>query len=130
MIRDHMAGELRAGDAGAEVHLAGWIARRRDHGGVAFFDLRDASGIVQIVVREEDDAHRLRNEYCVAVTGTVRLRPQGNENDHLATGAIEVVVSDFGILSECAPLPFPIDEHVEVGEETRLRYRYLDLRRA
>ena len=130
MIRDHMAGELRATDAGAEVHLAGWIARRRDHGGVAFFDLRDASGIVQIVVRDEADAHRLRNEFCVAVTGTVRLRPEGNANEQLATGAIEVVVSEFEVLSESAPLPFPIDEHVDVGEETRLRYRYLDLRRA
>ncbi len=130
MIRDTTAGTLGIADVDSEVTLAGWLARRRDHGGVAFFDLRDASGVVQIVVREEAVAHRLRNEYCVRVVGTVRHRPDGNENDHLATGAIEVIVDDLQILSEAAPLPFPIDEHVEVGEETRLRYRYLDLRRS
>ncbi len=129
MIRTHDAGSLRATDIDSEVTLAGWIARRRDHGGVAFFDLRDASGVVQIVLRDEAPAHALRNEYCVQVTGSVRRRPEGNENDHLATGDVEVVVEDLVVLSESAPLPFPIDEHVEVGEETRLRYRYLDLRR-
>ncbi len=129
MIRTHEAGSLRATDIDREVTLAGWIARRRDHGGVAFFDLRDASGVVQIVLRDEAPAHALRNEYCVQVTGTVRRRPEGNENDHLATGDVEVIVEDLVVLSESAPLPFPIDEHVEVGEETRLRYRYLDLRR-
>jgi aspartyl-tRNA synthetase len=129
VIRSHDAGTLTTADVGSEVTLAGWIARRRDHGGVAFFDLRDASGIVQIVLRDEQPAHALRNEYCVKVAGVVRRRPEGNENDHLATGDLEVMVDELEVLSASAPLPFPIDEHVEVGEETRLRYRYLDLRR-
>ncbi|MDQ1248060.1 MAG: aspartyl-tRNA synthetase [Actinomycetota bacterium] len=130
MLRTREAGTLRAADAGTRVTLAGWIARRRDHGGVAFFDLRDASGVVQIVVREDAVAHRLRNEYCVQVIGEVSRRPAGNENSHVATGEIEVIVEELVVLSECAPLPFGIDEHSEVGEDTRLRYRYLDLRRA
>ena len=130
MLRTREAGTLRAADAGTQVTLAGWIARRRDHGGVAFFDLRDASGVVQIVVREDDVAHRLRNEFCVQVTGEVSRRPAGNENTHVATGEVEVIVADLVVLSECAPLPFGIDEHTEVGEDARLRYRYLDLRRA
>jgi aspartyl-tRNA synthetase len=122
------AGSLRAADAGREVDLAGWVARRRDHGGVAFIDLRDASGVVQLVMHDEA-AHGLRSEYCICVRGTVHLRPEGNENAELDTGEVEVVVHDTEVLSSAAPLPFPIDEHVEVGEETRLRYRYLDLRR-
>jgi len=130
MLRTREAGSLRADDAGDTVTLAGWIARRRDHGGVAFFDLRDASGVVQIVVRDDAQAHHLRNEYCVQVTGEVSRRPEGNENPHVATGAVEVIVETLTVLSESAPLPFSLDEHTEVGEETRLRYRYLDLRRA
>ena len=129
MIRTHQAGTLRAQDAGQTVTLAGWVARRRDHGGVTFIDLRDASGVVQIVFRDEEEAHALRSEFCVKVTGTVGARPAGNENPELPTGEIEVTVSELIILSEAAPLPFPIDEHVTVGEEARLRYRYLDLRR-
>ena len=129
MIRTHDAGRLRAEDAGATVTLAGWIGSRRDHGGVAFLDLRDASGIVQAVVNDPDVAHGLRDEYCVRVTGTVRLRPSGNENPELATGSIEVEASEVEVLSPAAPLPFPIDDRVSVGDETRLRYRYLDLRR-
>lgn len=124
-----MAGELRSEDVGEVVTLAGWIARRRDHGGVAFFDLRDDSGVVQIVVREAEVAHPLRNEFCINVTGTVSQRPEGNENPELATGDIEVMVESLDVLSESAPLPFPIDEHVSVGEDARLRHRYLDLRR-
>ncbi|MCB0916942.1 MAG: aspartate--tRNA ligase [Actinobacteria bacterium] len=124
-----MAGELRSEDVGEVVTLAGWIARRRDHGGVAFFDLRDDSGVVQIVVREAEVAHPLRNEFCINVTGTVSQRPEGNENPELATGDIEVMVDSLDVLSESAPLPFPIDEHVSVGEDARLRHRYLDLRR-
>ena len=130
MIRDHMAGQLRAEDVGSRVALAGWIAARRDHGGVAFFDLRDSSGTVQIVMRDDADAHRLRNEYCVRAEGEVRRRPEGNENAALPNGDIEVVVDELEVLSESAPLPFPLDVHAEVGEETRLRYRYLDLRRS
>ena len=129
MIRSHTAGQLRAGNAGETVVLAGWVARRRDHGGVAFLDLRDASGVVQVVVRDPEMAHPLRHEYCVKITGAVALRPQGNENPDLATGAIEVMADEVEVLSAAAPLPFPIDEHVEVGEEARLRHRYLDLRR-
>ena len=129
MIRSHEAGTIGTHHVGQQVTLAGWIARRRDHGGVAFLDLRDSSGIVQVVVREPDFAHGLRNEYCLKVVGHVAMRPEGNENPDLATGAIEVIAADVEVLSEAAPLPFPIDEHVEVSEEVRLRYRYLDLRR-
>jgi len=119
---------LRASDASREVTLSGWVARRRDHGGVAFIDLRDASGVVQVVIHDEA-AHGLRNEFCITVSGTVRIRPEGNENPDLPTGAIEVDASQVEVLSTSAPLPFPIDEHTGVGEDTRLRYRYLDLRR-
>ena len=130
MIRTHEAGALREEHAGQTVTLAGWVARRRDHGGVAFLDLRDRSGIAQVVVRDEAVAAGLRNEYCVAVTGQVSLRPDGNRNDSLASGAVELVASELVVLSESAPLPFPIDDHVEVGEEARLKHRYLDLRRS
>ena len=130
MIRTHDAGSLRSTDVDSEVTLAGWVARRRDHGGVAFIDLREASGVVQVVIRDEAVAHNLRNEYCLKVTGTVSTRPEGNQNTNLPTGEIEVIATDVEVLSEAAPLPFPIDEHVEVGEEARLRHRYLDLRRS
>jgi aspartyl-tRNA synthetase len=129
VIRTHDAGALRLDDAGEIVTLAGWVARRRDHGGVAFIDLRDASGVVQVVVREDELAHDLRNEWCVAVTGEVRPRPEGNVNPSLPSGEVEVAASRLDVLSESAPLPFQIDEHIEVGEEARLKYRYLDLRR-
>ena len=136
MIRTHDAGQLRADHAGQSVTLAGWIARRRDHGGVAFLDLRDASGVVQVVVREEEVAHQLRSEFCIKVTGEVSLRPEGNANPNLASGEIEVVADGDGleVLSAAAPLPFPIDDAGsdkggDVGEEVRLKYRYLDLRR-
>lgn len=128
MIRTHDAGTLTAQNIGQTVTLAGWVARRRDHGGVAFIDLREASGVAQVVVREEV-AHQLRNEFCIKVTGTVQRRPEGNENSAIATGEIEVIADDVEILSKSEPLPFPIDEHVEVGEEARLKHRYLDLRR-
>jgi aspartyl-tRNA synthetase len=130
VIRSHDAGSLRPAHVDTEVTLAGWVARRRDHGGVAFIDLRDASGVVQVVIRDEDVAHNLRNEYCLKVTGTVRIRPEGNRNANLPTGEVEVIATDVVVLSEAAPLPFPIDDHVEVGEEARLRHRYLDLRRS
>ncbi|WP_327675721.1 aspartate--tRNA ligase [Kitasatospora sp. NBC_00458] len=131
MIRTHDAGTLRPEHAGTTVTLAGWVARRRDHGGVAFIDLRDASGTVQIVVRDLDSVHGLRAEYCVKVVGDVRVRPEGNENPDIPTGAVEVVVSAIEVLSEAAPLPFPVAEYEPgtVNEEVRLRYRYLDLRR-
>jgi aspartyl-tRNA synthetase len=132
-MRTHSAGTLRAGHAGQTVTLAGWVARRRDHGGVIFIDLRDASGSVQVVFREgemAERAHRLRAEFCVQVTGEVARRPAGNENPEIPTGEIEVLATQLVVLSESAPLPFPLDEHVEVGEEVRLKHRYLDLRRS
>ncbi|MBI1350745.1 MAG: aspartate--tRNA ligase [Actinomycetales bacterium] len=129
MIRTHTAGSLRASDAGEKVTLAGWVATRRDHGGVAFLDLRDASGIVQVVVHDPEVAHPLRDEFCIKVIGTVEKRPEGNENLDLATGEVEVMAESVEVLSTAAPLPFPIDERVHVGEEIRLRHRYLDLRR-
>ena len=133
MLRSHKTGSLRASHAGQTVTLTGWVDRRRDHGGVAFIDLRDASGIVQVVVRE-DDAHSLRNESVVKVTGTVSLRPEGNTNANLPTGDIEVIDTNVEILSLAEALPFQVSDHAEdagtVGEETRLRYRYLDLRRS
>ncbi|HEY2669985.1 MAG TPA: aspartate--tRNA ligase [Rugosimonospora sp.] len=133
MIRTHDAGSLRASDAGTTVTLAGWVARRRDHGGVIFVDLRDGSGIVQVVFREGDpaeQAHALRNEFCVKVTGEVGRRPAGNENPELPTGEVEVTATELTILSEAAPLPLPVDDHVDAGDDIRLRYRYLDLRRS
>ncbi|MBM6621356.1 aspartate--tRNA ligase [Micrococcaceae bacterium RIT802] len=129
MLRTHDLGTLRAEHIGQSVTLAGWVARRRDHGGVAFLDLRDASGVAQIVVRDEADFHSLRNEFVLQVTGTVERRPEGNENPALATGEIEVMAESVVVLNTSAPLPFQVDEHVEVGEEARLRHRYLDLRR-
>ncbi len=130
MIRTHDAGALRAEHVGQTVTLAGWVARRRDHGGVAFLDLREAGGVVQVVVRDEAVAHSLRSEYCLKVTGEVALRPAGNANPNLPTGEIEVITTDLEVLSASAPLPFPIDDHVDVGEEARLKHRYLDLRRS
>jgi len=130
VIRTHQAGTLRREDAGSQVTLAGWVASRRDHGGVAFLDLRDASGVVQVVVHDPAVAHPLRDEYCIKVVGTVQLRPEGNENPDLATGALEVMVDDLEVLSAAAPLPFPIDDRVAVSDEIRLRYRYLDMRRS
>lgn len=129
MIRTHEAGTLRASDIGSIVVLAGWIARRRDHGGVAFLDLRDASGVVQVVVHDPEVAHGLRDEYCLRIVGKVERRPDGNENPELPTGEIEVMSTEVDILSESAPLPFPIDDRISVGDEARLHYRYLDLRR-
>lgn len=133
MLRSHAAGLLREGDAGQQVTLAGWVARRRDHGGVIFIDLRDASGIAQVVFRDPQDtevlaqAHRLRAEFCVSVAGVVEIRPEGNANPEIATGEIEVNATSLTVLGECAPLPFQLAE--PAGEELRLKYRYLDLRR-
>ncbi|MFD4191647.1 aspartate--tRNA ligase [Amycolatopsis thermoflava] len=132
MLRTHDAGTLRAEHAGQIVTLTGWVARRRDHGGVIFIDLRDASGVAQVVFREgemAERAHQLRSEFCVKVTGEVSQRPAGNENPEIPTGAIEVLATELEVLSEAAVLPFPIYDRVDVGEEVRLKYRYLDLRR-
>jgi aspartyl-tRNA synthetase len=136
-MRSHPAGTLRAEHAGQTVTLAGWVARRRDHGGVIFIDLRDASGSAQVVFREgemAERAHRLRAEFCVQVVGEVVRRPAGNENPDLATGEIEITATALTVLSESAPLPFPLDEHSgadgAANEEIRLKHRYLDLRRS
>jgi aspartyl-tRNA synthetase len=132
VMRSHSAGTLRAEHIGETVTLAGWVARRRDHGGLAFVDLRDASGVAQVVIRDESVARPLRAEFCVRVVGEVTRRPPGNENPELPTGDIEVVVSELEVLAPSAALPFPIEEHhtTPVSEEIRLTYRYLDLRRA
>ena len=146
MIRTHEAGTLRAEHAGERVVLAGWVARRRDHGGVMFIDLRDASGVVQVLSREVSPVptsasvtsatpgsgiapHHLRAEYCIVVTGEVRRRPAGNENPELPTGEIEVVAESVEVLSEAEPLPFPVEGAAEVSEDVRIKYRYLDIRR-
>jgi aspartyl-tRNA synthetase len=130
MIRTHEAGTLRGAHAGEQVVLAGWVARRRDHGGVIFIDLRDASGVVQVVWRSDAEAaHDLRAEFCVRVTGEVRLRPAGNENPELPTGAVEVVAAEVEVLSEADPLPFPVEGSTDIAEEVRIKYRYLDIRR-
>ena len=131
MLRSHSAGKLRSSDIGSRVKLAGWVARRRDHGGVAFIDLRDYSGSVQVVISDEKVAAALRAEWCVLIDGVVTKRPSGNENSALPTGEIEVNCESLEVLSEAAALPFPVDsgEVVNVSEEVRLKYRYLDLRR-
>ncbi|MGJ5590175.1 aspartate--tRNA ligase [Micrococcus lylae] len=129
MLRTHTLGELNASLIGQTVTVTGWVARRRDHGGVAFVDLRDRSGFAQIVVRDEADFDPLRNEWVLKVTGVVERRPEGNENPNLPSGEIELIVDELTVLNRAAALPFQVDEHVEVGEETRLRHRYLDLRR-
>lgn len=134
-MRSHYCGQTTAELLGQEVKLAGWVHRRRDHGGVIFIDLRDREGIVQVVVAPEQQsafksAEMVRSEYVVQVTGTVRRRPEGTVNPNLRTGEIEVAATHLTILNRAEPLPFPIDdEYHEVGEETRLRYRYLDIRR-
>ncbi|MBU3715690.1 MAG: aspartate--tRNA ligase [Candidatus Nanopelagicaceae bacterium] len=131
MLRSHLAGELRSSQVGERVRLAGWVARRRDHGGVAFIDLRDSSGSVQVVISDEKVAGSLRAEWCVLAVGTIAKRPAGNENPNIPTGEIEVICDELEVLSEAAALPFPVDsgEKVNVSEEIRLKYRYLDLRR-
>jgi len=129
VIRTALAGALTRADIGREVTLAGWIASRRDHGGVAFLDLRDSTGVAQVVVRDTSMAHDLRDEYCIAVTGTVEERPEGNANPDLASGDIELITTKLEVLSKSAPLPFPIDDRITVNDEVRLRHRYLDLRR-
>ncbi|MCL2454203.1 MAG: aspartate--tRNA ligase [Micrococcales bacterium] len=131
MLRSHTAGSLRAANIGTTVTLTGWVDRRRDHGGVAFADLRDASGIAQVVIRDEAVAHELRAEYVLQVTGAVARRPEGNENPQLPTGQIEVIAERVVVLNEAAPLPFQVSAAADepVGEEARLRHRYLDLRR-
>jgi aspartyl-tRNA synthetase len=134
-MKTHGAGTLRATDVGVEVTLAGWVGRRRDHGGVIFVDLRDASGIVQVVLNPDDapaseqDLSSLRMEFCISIAGSVRLRPADMANPDLPTGEVEVVAHEMNVLSPSETLPFQIDDRIEVDEARRLQYRYLDLRR-
>lgn len=134
--RTHHATDVTEGLVGGHVTLAGWVDRRRDHGGVAFIDLRDNTGLVQVVINDEEMAHPLRSEYVIEVDGKVRLRPEGNENDHLATGKVEVVAEKIRVLAKSDALPFQVSTALEnesenklPGEDVRLKYRYLDLRR-
>ena len=131
MLRSHDAGTLNSKNVDTKVVLAGWVARRRDHGGVAFIDLRDSTGSVQVVINDEKIAGELRAEWCVLISGVVKLRPKGNENSEIPTGEIEVICESLQVLSEAAPLPFPVDsgDIGNISEEVRLKYRYLDLRR-
>jgi aspartyl-tRNA synthetase len=133
VLRTHSAGSLNAANIGQTVTLAGWVDRRRDHGGVAFIDLRDASGIAQVVIRDEEVAHPLRSEFVLQVTGEISRRPDGNENPNLPTGQIELIASDVVVLNESAALPFQVStgatESDPVGEDVRFSHRYLDLRR-
>lgn len=131
-MKSHGCGELRASHAGAEVSLAGWVNAHRDHGGVLFIDLRDSTGVVQVVCEASgvaETASRLRDEWCVAVRGAVRPRPEGTVNPKLPTGEVEVAAAEVEVLQASPPVPFPITDDVEAEEATRLRYRYLDLRR-
>jgi aspartyl-tRNA synthetase len=133
-VRTHGAGTLRAEHDGETITVAGWVDTRRDHGGVAFLDLRDRSGLVQVVADPEAGdalaaAHRVRTEWVVRVTGTVRMRPEGMRNDKLGTGDVEVAASSIEVLSEAETPPFPIEDGIDVSEELRLKHRYVDLRR-
>jgi len=133
VLRTHTTGSLRADHIGQTVTLTGWVDRRRDHGGVAFIDLRDASGIAQVVIRDEEVAHPLRSEFVLKVTGSVSRRPEGNANPNLPTGDIEVIATEVEVLNESAPLPFQVStglgDSEMIGEDVRFKYRYLDLRR-
>jgi len=130
-MRSHGAGSVTAAEVDESVTVAGWVQKRRDHGGIAFFDVRDASGIVQVVADpgEHPVVEELKMEYCVSVTGTVRRRPEGTENPDLETGEIEIGAEEIVVLSPSKTLPFMIDDRVEIDERVRLQHRYLDLRR-
>lgn len=135
MIRNRWCGEIRESDIGLTVKLAGWVFRRRDHGGLIFVDLRDRSGIVQIVFSPDVSkeahklAHEIRGEHVVNIIGQVRRRPEGTENPNLPTGMVEIYADSLSLLNESAALPFQIDEASDINESLRLKYRYLDLRR-
>ena len=130
-VRTHRAAEIGTANIGEEVSVAGWVQKRRDHGGIAFLDIRDATGIIQVVADPEEhpEVRDIRMEFCVTVTGSVRLRPEGTENPDLPTGEVELGVESLTVLASADTLPFMIDDRVEVDEQVRLQYRYLDLRR-
>ncbi|MEW6738666.1 MAG: aspartate--tRNA ligase [Nitrospirota bacterium] len=135
MIRDKWCGEIRESDIGSNMSLAGWVFRRRDHGGLIFVDLRDRSGIAQVVFSPDVSkeahglAHDLRGEFVISVSGEIRQRPEGTENPNLPTGMVELYAKELKVLNESTPLPFPMEEAAEASESLRLKYRYLDLRR-
>ena len=135
MFRTHSCGTLRKDHVGQKVTLAGWVNRRRDHGGLVFIDLRDRSGIVQTVFNPEvsktalELAEQIRSEYVVSLTGEVSQRPEGTENTSLPTGDVEIIISEARILNTSNTPPFYVNEEVDVDEMLRLKYRYLDLRR-
>jgi aspartyl-tRNA synthetase len=135
MVRDKWCGDLRESAVGSSVNLAGWVFRRRDHGGLIFVDLRDRSGIVQVVFSPDVSteshrlAHSLRSEYVISVHGEVRHRPEGTVNDDIATGKVEIYAGTLTVLNEAAVLPFTMEEAAEASEMLRLKHRYLDLRR-
>lgn len=134
MMRSHYCGQLNESLDGQEVTLCGWVHRRRDHGGVIFLDVRDREGLAQVVFdpdRAETfaKADRVRSEFVVKITGKVRLRPEGARNPNMASGSIEVLGYELEVLNQAETPPFPLDEYSDVGEETRLRYRFIDLRR-
>ena len=130
-MRTHTASQIDSPMVGAMVTLAGWVDRRRHHGGVAFVDLRDHTGVVQVVMEPEHlgESVRLRREYCVQVRGTIRRRPEGSENPAMPSGMVEMDVKDLNILSRSEEPPFPIEDRTAAEELLRLEYRYLDLRR-
>jgi len=130
-MRSHHAAAIGQAQIGERVTVAGWIQRRRDHGGIAFLDIRDSSGLIQVVADPaiHPEVGDLRMEFCVSVTGTVRARPEGTENPDMPTGAVEVGVDEIAVLSSADALPFMIDDRTDTDERARLRYRYLDLRR-
>jgi aspartyl-tRNA synthetase len=133
-LRTHSAGQLNAASVGAEVRVAGWVHSRRDHGGLYFFDLRDRSGLIQVVVNPENAAAflaagKLGSEWVVSVKGKVGRRPKGTENPKMPTGEVELTVDELTVLNTCKTLPFEVDEHSTASEEMRLKYRFLDLRR-
>ena len=135
MKRTHKCREVTVDLIGKEISVSGWIHRRRDHGGVIFFDLRDEDGLVQVVYNPETQdtfslAETCRNEYVIFSKGVVRARPEGTANDNLLTGQLEIIASDLKIINSSLPTPFQLDEYSSVGEETRLKYRFLDLRRS
>ena len=135
MKRTHKCSEVTSELIGEEIYVSGWIHRRRDHGGVIFFDLRDEGGLVQVVYNPDSKdtfslAESCRNEYVILSKGIVRERPEGTVNESLVTGRVEIIASELEILNASLPMPFQLDEHTSVGEETRLKYRFLDLRRS
>ena len=133
-MRSHYCGSVNEDNIGQEVTLCGWVHRRRDHGGVIFLDMRDREGMAQVVIDPDTEqafalADRARSEWVLQIKGLVRARPEGTVNDNMPTGKIEILGKELTILNEAETPPFPLDGYVDVGEDTRLKYRFMDLRR-